>query len=45
MSEVSFAQMLEESFATKAIKPGAILTGVVVSISPDVVIVNAGMKS
>jgi len=45
MSEVSFAQMLEESFASKAIKPGAILTGVVVSISPDVVIVNAGMKS
>jgi len=37
--------MLEESFASKAIKPGAILTGVVVSISPDVVIVNAGMKS
>ncbi|MGC3980246.1 MAG: 30S ribosomal protein S1 [Steroidobacteraceae bacterium] len=45
MSEMSFAQMLEESFAAKAIKPGAILTGVVVSISPDVVIVNAGMKS
>ncbi len=44
MSE-SFAQMLEESFASKAIKPGAILMGVVVSISPDVVIVNAGMKS
>jgi small subunit ribosomal protein S1 len=37
--------MLEESFASKAIKPGAILMGVVVSISPDVVIVNAGMKS
>jgi small subunit ribosomal protein S1 len=45
MSEVSFAQMLEESFASKAIKPGAILMGVVVSISPDVVIINAGMKS
>jgi small subunit ribosomal protein S1 len=45
MSEISFAQMLEESFASKAIKPGAILTGIVVSISPDVVIVNAGMKS
>jgi small subunit ribosomal protein S1 len=37
--------MLEESFSSKAIKPGAILVGVVVSISPDVVIVNAGMKS
>ena len=44
MSE-SFAQMLEESFATQAIKPGAILTGVVVSVSDAVVIINAGLKS
>jgi len=44
MSE-SFAQLLEESFSTQLVKPGAILTGVVVSISPDVVIVNAGLKS
>jgi small subunit ribosomal protein S1 len=44
MSE-SFAQMLEESFATQAIKPGAILTGVVVSISDAVVIIHAGLKS
>ena len=40
-----FAQMLEESFATQAIKPGAILTGVVVSVSDAVVIINAGLKS
>ncbi|HEX2585245.1 MAG TPA: 30S ribosomal protein S1, partial [Steroidobacteraceae bacterium] len=44
MSE-SFAQLLEESFASQPVKPGAILTGVVVAISPDVVIVNAGLKS
>ncbi len=44
MSE-SFAQMLEESFATQAIKPGAILTGVVVAVSDAVVIINAGLKS
>ena len=37
MSE-SFAQLLEESFSTKAIKPGAILTGIVMSISPDVMV-------
>ena len=44
MSE-SFAQLLEESFATQAIKPGAILTGVVVAVSDAVVIINAGLKS
>ncbi len=45
MSELSFAQMLEESFAAQPVKAGAILTGIVVSISPEVVIVNAGLKS
>jgi len=45
MSEISFAQMLEESFAAQPVKAGAILTGIVVSISPEVVIVNAGLKS
>ena len=44
MSE-SFAQLLEESFATQAIKPGSILTGVVVAVSDAVVIINAGLKS
>jgi small subunit ribosomal protein S1 len=45
MSELSFAQLLEESFASQPVKTGAILTGVVVSVSPEVVIVNAGLKS
>jgi small subunit ribosomal protein S1 len=44
MSE-SFAQLLEESLANQQIKPGAIITGVVVEANSDVVIVNAGLKS
>ncbi len=44
MSE-SFAQLLEESFASQNIKPGSILTGIVIGVSPDMVIVNAGLKS
>src|SRR5262245_50354568 len=44
MSE-SFAQLLEESFASQKIKPGSILTGTVVGVNQDVVIVNAGLKS
>lgn len=41
----SFAQLFEESLASQKIKPGAILTGRIVGITPDVVIVNAGLKS
>ena len=41
----SFAQMFEESLASQRIKPGAILTGRIVDIGPDVVLVNAGLKS
>jgi len=41
----SFAQLLEESFSTQKIKPGSILTGIVVGVSPDMVIVHAGLKS
>jgi len=44
MSE-SFAELLEESFASQKIKPGAILNGIVVGVNSDVVIVNAGLKS
>jgi small subunit ribosomal protein S1 len=44
MSE-SFAELFEESLASQKIKPGTILTGHVVGISPDVVIINAGLKS
>jgi small subunit ribosomal protein S1 len=41
----SFAQLFEESLASQKIKPGAILTGRVIEVGPDVVLVNAGLKS
>ncbi|MDJ0911292.1 MAG: 30S ribosomal protein S1 [Woeseiaceae bacterium] len=44
MSE-SFAELFEESFASQQIKPGSIITGTVVDINDDVVIVSAGLKS
>jgi small subunit ribosomal protein S1 len=44
MSE-SFAELFEQSQAFAKLKPGAIVSGVVVDIKPDVVIVNAGLKS
>jgi len=44
MSE-SFAELFEETFASQKIKPGSIITGIVVAINDDVVIVSAGLKS
>jgi len=44
MSE-SFAELFEESFASRQIKPGSIITGIVVAVNDDVVIVSAGLKS
>ncbi|CAK0741471.1 30S ribosomal subunit protein S1 [Gammaproteobacteria bacterium] len=44
MSE-SFAQMFEESLIGKQMRPGAIVSGYVVDVRHDVVIVNAGLKS
>ncbi|AOV17199.1 30S ribosomal protein S1 [Acidihalobacter aeolianus] len=44
MSE-SFAQLLEESMAYTEMKPGAILNATILEIKPDVVVVNAGLKS
>ena len=44
MSE-SFAELFEQSLAHTQMKPGAILTGTVIEIKPDVVVVNAGLKS
>jgi small subunit ribosomal protein S1 len=44
MSE-SFSELFEQSLANQRIKPGQILTGKVVSVSDDVVIVNVGLKS
>jgi small subunit ribosomal protein S1 len=44
MSE-SFAQLFENSLANQRIRPGMILTGLVIDVTPDVVIVNVGLKS
>jgi small subunit ribosomal protein S1 len=44
MSE-SFAELFEESFASQQIKPGTIITGTVVAVNDDVVMVSAGLKS
>ena len=44
MSE-SFAELFEQSFASQHIKPGSIITGIIVAINDDVVVVSAGLKS
>ena len=44
MSE-SFAELFEESLKDLDMKPGSIVTGVVVSVENDFVVVNAGLKS
>ncbi|MDH4047681.1 MAG: 30S ribosomal protein S1 [Gammaproteobacteria bacterium] len=41
----NFADLFEQSFASQQIKPGAIITGTVVAVNNDVVIVSAGLKS
>ncbi len=44
MSE-SFAELFEETFASQHIKPGSIITGIVIAVNDDVVLVSAGLKS
>ncbi|QCU72547.1 30S ribosomal protein S1 [Luteimonas yindakuii] len=42
----SFAELFEQSQANLAkLKPGAIVTGIVVDVRTDVVVINAGLKS
>ena len=41
----SFAELFEQSIASQKIKPGTILTGSVIEVSPEVVTVSAGLKS
>ena len=41
----SFQQLFEQSLASQQIRPGQILTGIVVDLNPDVVIVSVGLKS
>ena len=44
MSE-SFAELFEQSQIDAKMRPGSIVTGTVVDVGPDAVIVNAGLKS
>jgi len=41
----SFAQLFEQSLANQRIRPGMILTGLIIEVTEDVVIVNVGLKS
>ena len=41
----SFAELFEQSQTLNKLKPGSIVSGTVVEIRPDVVVVNAGIKS
>ncbi len=41
----SFAELFEQSLEQQSLKPGSIVTGNIVEIRDDVVIVNAGLKS
>ena len=41
----SFAQLFEQSLANQRIRPGMILTGRVIEVTADVVVVNVGLKS
>jgi small subunit ribosomal protein S1 len=41
----SFAQLFEQSLANQRIRPGMILTGLIIEVTDDVVIVNVGLKS
>jgi len=41
----SFAELFEESLAANSLKPGTIVTGIVMEIHNDSVVVNAGLKS
>src|ERR1700685_4718368 len=41
----SFAQLFEQALANQRTRPGMILTGLIVDVTSDVVIVNVGLKS
>ena len=41
----SFAELFEQSLASQRIRPGQILSGLVVDVGDDMVIVNVGLES
>ena len=44
MSE-SFAELFEQSERLSKLRPGAIISGIVIEIRNDSVVINAGLKS
>ena len=45
VNENSFAALFEESLSRQEMRVGEVITAEVVSVDPNVVIVNAGIKS
>jgi small subunit ribosomal protein S1 len=41
----SFAEMFEQSLAHQELRRGAVVVGTVIDIQPDIVVINAGLKS
>ena len=41
----SFAELFDQSIAAKGLQPGAIVTGRVMEIRDDAIVVNAGLKT
>ncbi|MCC7412259.1 MAG: 30S ribosomal protein S1 [Gammaproteobacteria bacterium] len=41
----SFAELFEQSQIERKMRPGTIVSGIVMEIGPDVVVINAGLKS
>ena len=41
----SFAEMFEQSLAHQELRRGAVIIGTVIDIQPDIVVINAGLKS
>ena len=45
MTEKSFAELFEENFQPEVMRPGSLINAIVVDLSSDFIIVNAGLKS
>ena len=41
----SFAEMFEQSIARQELRRGAVIIGTVIDIQPDIIVINAGLKS
>ena len=45
MTTETFAELFEQSLANQRFRPGQILSGLIIEVGQDYVIVNAGLKS